>query len=242
MTHQPICGAIMTSGNHAIMASGPFKLLYRPGTCDEVVLSDAYQQRRFFATGYVPQNNHIILDIGAHIGAFALAAAVKVPDGRVYAIEAAEDNFRYLRTNVELNAAHNISPYHLALTNYQGEAKLYAATENWAYTLADTNTDTDTWRSVRADTLTHFLADNHIERVDYLKCNVEGAEYDIFLATPTDVLQRLKFILIEYHPAERYAVDDLVHHFRQSGFATRIRGEMNGGRKGWLESVQETHR
>jgi FkbM family methyltransferase len=57
-------------------------------------------------------------------------AASKVPHGTVYAIEACEDTFNFLRINTALNGIRNLSTYHLALSDSQGACTLhYGGTE-----------------------------------------------------------------------------------------------------------------
>lgn len=51
-----------------------------------------------------------VLDIGANIGYFSLAAAERVgAEGRVYAFEPGRDNFKVLKRNIEINNFENIT-------------------------------------------------------------------------------------------------------------------------------------
>ena len=38
-----------------------------------------------------------------------------------------------------------------------------------------------------------------IEKCDLLKCDIEGAEYEVFLNTPPEVLRQIKQMVMEWH-------------------------------------------
>ena len=193
------------------------KFFYRSGTCDEEIFTEAYRASKFFAPEYAPREDHTILDIGAHIGIFSLLAAEKLTQGRVFSIEANEENYSYLTKNVELNAFQNVSTYLLALTNYRGTGRLHLSDASWGHSLDETSAPND-WQSIKTDTLTNFMTDNHLNRVNYMKVNVEGAEYDILLSTPGEILRRIELMNIEFHPSKYHDDRELTQYLEQCGF------------------------
>jgi FkbM family methyltransferase len=65
------------------------------------------------------------LDAGANVGQLALAASKRVGvEGEVIAIEAHPETYEYLRGNVELNHATNVTALHCALGAESGEVAL----------------------------------------------------------------------------------------------------------------------
>ena len=42
-----------------------------------------------------------------------------------------------------------------------------------------------------------------IEKIDFLKCDIEGGEYDLFRSTPQEILDKIDRIAIETHHEER---------------------------------------
>lgn len=91
-------------------------MAYRLRSVDTAVLHHSFDNDIFFRA--VPDlevgDTAVILDVGAHIGTFALLASERAPRGRVYALEASRETFDLLRTNIELNRRHNIIADHLA--------------------------------------------------------------------------------------------------------------------------------
>lgn len=217
-----------------LVENGRFKILYRKETIDEIVLNSSFDHDIFFSgvPEYKPGHEHIIIDIGAHIGTFALLASSKVPNGRVFAIEASEDSFNLLRLNVALNNAYNIFVHHLAISGKTGTCKLYYNAENWGHTIVKPLSEQV--EEVNCCTLSHFLNDNGISKCHFLKLNCEGAEFPIILNSSHDVLQRIDTILVLYHCDfwTENSEEDLISHLKSSGFQTEIRNR--SGNRGWI--------
>jgi len=212
-----------------------FEIAYRKGTADCQVLSDAFERDIPFSgvPEYQPADNHVIIDIGAHIGAFALLSSSKVKHGRIHAIEACEESFNYLRINAALNQSANITLHHLAITDREGTCSLYHSSSNWGHSTVQRRYS-DSSERVRACTLSHFMENNQIDKCDFMKLNCEGAEFPILLSTPGDLLKRLETILVMYH-CDLWAGNtevDLLDHLQRSGFKCVIRNRRD--KRGWI--------
>lgn len=211
-----------------------FKVAYRKGTADEEVIAYSFNHDIFFSgvPEYQIADEHIIIDVGAHIGTFSLLASSKVRRGRVYAIEACEDSFNLLQINVALNNAANISVYHLAITDRKGTCRLYYYRDNWGHSIVSQLSKY--YETVTSCTLTDFLERNEIDKCHFMKLNCEGAEFPILLSTPRSVLQRFNIILVLYH-CDLWSSNtetDLLSHFQSSGFKTVVRNQRE--RRGWI--------
>jgi len=81
----------------------------------------------------------------------------------------------------------------------------------------DKGTDTEPVKTV---SLESFLDQQRINRVDYLKMDCEGAEWDIILQSPQHVLARIMHIELEYHAIDGHPRPDaLLDRLRASGFS-----------------------
>ncbi len=85
------------------------------------------------------------------------------------------------------------------------------------------------------------MNDNKILSCDLIKCNCEGAEFPIFLSAPTEVLQRIKLLVILYHNylAEGHSEMELAKHFKKAGFHVRIR--FRGEYRGWIVAENKAY-
>ena len=64
------------------------------------------------------------------------------------------------------------------------------------------------------------MESNHLERIDLLKMDCEGAEYEILYSTPPSHLERIAAIRMEYHNLDSHErnVEGLKRFFTGSGF------------------------
>jgi len=185
------------------------QFMIRPQASDrssitEAMILDVY--------GQVPEDA-VVVDIGANIGAFSLLASRRAKV--VYAVEPVRSKFEMLRHNVVLNQLNNVIIYPLALANCNGTVEIRdSGVMSSMYFDA-----TDEIEHVPAVTLETFFDDNDIERVDYLKMDCEGAEWDILLSTPPEILARIRHLELEFH---RFRKDKhpqmLCNHLKSAGF------------------------
>ena len=211
-----------------------FEIAYRKNTADEGVLAESFSHDGFFSAvrEYHPAEDHVILDVGAHIGAFALLAASKVPKGQVYAIEACQDTYNFLRLNVALNQVTNISIHRLALMDRRATVTLHHDSGNWGHSTVKRLSRHS--EQVPARSLADFMAESHIAQCDLAKLNCEGAEFPILLNAPPDVLRRFSTLLVLYHCDlwTHHSEGDLCKHLENSGFTTEIRNRTRY--RGWI--------
>jgi FkbM family methyltransferase len=218
----------------AIGSFGGFDIAYRKNTADETVIRHSFNNDSFFSLvpEYHPEEGHVIIDIGAHIGTFSLLASSKVGQGKVYAIEACEDSFNLLRINVALNQCANISIYHLAMADKEGTCTLYHDTGNWGHSIVKNFLRFS--ENVKSCTLTAFFESNRITECNFMKLNCEGSEFPILLSTPSNVLQRIGIILVLYHCDlwSNNTEADLILQLESSGFNCVIQNQSE--KRGWI--------
>jgi len=221
-----------------------YRIAYRKGSVDEEVLAHSFSNEQFLRAvpEYEPQADDTIIDVGAHIGTFALLAARMVPNGRVFAVEAAEETFDLLRINVALNEAHNVVAERLLLSNTEGEATLYLDVMggNWGHS-ATRKVSRRTER-VRASSLARFLEERQIEYCDFMKLNCEGSEFPILLSAKPGDLARIGILLVLYHCdlVNGYTEVDLMKHLEGAGFDVDLRRRKKS--RGWLVAINRNRR
>lgn len=133
----------------------------------------------FWFFDYRPQLNDVIVDVGAGRGEDVLAFSREVgPTGKVLAIEAHPRSYDLLRRFCDLNRLRNVIPVHAAIMDTAGTVTI---------------DDGDMWQAnsvhsagagipVGARTLDDVCSEQRIDRIDFLKINVEGAESNVLRA------------------------------------------------------------
>lgn len=141
------------------------------------------------------ENDSIIVDIGANIGAFSLYCAF-FNGCTVYSFEPDKRNFELMLENIRINGLEErIYPFDKAVSDISGIKKLYKSI-SMSHSL---NVVSDTYVDVESITLRDILITNDIKKVDYLKLDCEGGEYDILYNTDSETFAKVKNILLEYH-------------------------------------------
>lgn len=122
-------------------------------------------------------NNHIVIDVGAHVGVFTLKASKEVGEkGLVVPIEPNPSTFNLLKANLDLNQTQNIVPIQLALSNVTGNAKLFQSEHPREDSLVNVKSKNVL---VNLDRMDNVISKMSLKRVDFIKIDVEGAELQV---------------------------------------------------------------
>lgn len=190
------------------------------------------EARAIFGYGYVPQPGDIVFDVGAGVGDSTLYFSRLVGHrGRVVAIEAHPDTFRWLIRLCELNGLANALPLQCAASDSVGEVSI-SDEESLTNAVVDRRAARNGIR-VPARTIDDVAGELGIERVDLLKMNIEGAEREAVVGMEK-TLAKTRFVCVSCHDflAERGGPDELrtkefvTAFLREHGFAvvSRNRG------------------
>ena len=120
----------------------------------------------------------VFVDIGAHVGKYSIPASRNA--ARVIAIEAYPDNYHRLVRNVGLNNAENIDAVNKAAWHREETLKFYVGDFSGHGSLKEGLPDrryTGTIQ-VQAEATDTMLRSLNVPRVDWVKIDVEGAEYE----------------------------------------------------------------
>lgn len=154
----------------------------------------------------VIEPDDIVLDIGAHIGYFAVYAAKKAVNGHVYAFEPLPHAAMFAETNIEVNDCKNVTFSMHAIDVANGKRVMGIErpdTPDMAF-FGKHNIGMRNLRySIEIDTLTieSLMLDKGIESFDFLKMNIEGAEGVLFKHwEETRFLEKVRKLSFAYHP------------------------------------------
>lgn len=188
----------------------------RAGTSDLTVLNEAAILNPYLGSGHIElSQDSIVVDVGANMGDFAIWAASLCPLGRVYAVEPMRESISALETNKALNSLQNIEIIQAALGDHEGEITLsIAGAESSAHFHPDAGTNTQT---ARLTTLPQLMRDYGLEKIDLLKMDCEGSEWDI-LPAAREVLPRIRQICMEFHLERGWTAEKLAEWLRSNGY------------------------
>jgi FkbM family methyltransferase len=142
----------------------------------------------------------VFVDVGAHIGVYALLAARRVgPTGRVIAIEADPRNHERLAGNVRRNPALAVETVCVAVSDDDGSARLVLNTTGNRSGNSMLGGGGEAIE-VLCRPLADVLSGLGVDRVDGMKLDIEGMEYRVLRRYLADVpaLRRPRIIALEH--------------------------------------------
>lgn len=181
----------------------------------EIFLNDVYAINELVKK--LPANP-IIVDIGANVGFFNIILLSKIKQATVYAYEPIPANVQYFKNvisnNSSLNKNSNISIYQAAVTGLPKENLtlfMEATDDNQVVASVFENFNEHNTRKITVPcvTLTQIIEQNNLSKIDLLKIDCEGSEYDIIYNTSPALLLKAKHIALEAHD-----VDDKQNNFK----------------------------
>ena len=139
--------------------------------------------------------NTVIYDIGANVGFYSLLGAhLAGPSGRVFAFEPLERNVQFIRRHADLNRFNNIQVFEAAVSDHSGEAYFDLGASIATGRLSETGTV-----KVSQVCLDDLLAVGKITPPDYIKVDVEGAEYRLFVGARNLIENHRPVIFLDTH-------------------------------------------
>jgi FkbM family methyltransferase len=144
------------------------------------------------------KKNDIVIDAGAWAGDFSAYAASK--GATVYAFEPAAETFRALQKTAELNTVSKIYPIQKGLGNSECETPIYLDNRDGGGNTIRSQNHRIPSEIIKITTLDTFVKENNIQRIDFIKADIEGAERDM-LQGATEVLKKFapKLAICTYH-------------------------------------------
>jgi FkbM family methyltransferase len=120
----------------------------------------------------------VFIDAGANTGIYTILAAKLVGDGgQVLSFEPGEQSYKNLARNVNLNNLSNVKMFKSALSDTEGTARFYHIDNAPnSYSLGSDGSENTSYEEVDITTIDRVLSSEGIERVDFIKMDVEGAE------------------------------------------------------------------
>jgi FkbM family methyltransferase len=166
--------------------------------------------------------DRIILDLGANIGIFTLYAARQAPEARIFSLEPFPATFSRLLATVRDHKLENrVTCLNQALTGLPGMRVMRDELIPSQRRSLAPSVSAASGLQVLGKTLQETIEGNNLTRIDLLKVDIEGSEYETLLAAPAAVLTRISRIALEYHgDSAPYTKDQLFEHLQRSGFAS----------------------
>ena len=143
-------------------------------------------------------NGDVVIDCGANIGLFSAIAASK-GCSKCYAFEPVPKAMKYLKKVIDIYSD-SIVCCDYALSDFVGKTSMYIGDENNLLDSSITNKSLGGDIEVNVTTIDDFVKNQNINKVDFIKADIEGAErYMLMGATETLKKYEPKLAICTYH-------------------------------------------
>jgi len=192
-----------------------------PGTDDTGVLE---QLKRVYAILSDTDNSLISVDVGSYIGVISLAMSHFGPTKHfIYSFEADELNYLKLKENVCHSKSSSITIHKTAVANYAGLSDFTRYKEpghnHLGLEISTSNVLTGVYK-VPVTTLDLFTNQIGVDKIDVLKIDVEGFDFDVLKGAKQLLKEkRIKVIVVET-PGTPKLRDDMNEFLVRNGFVT----------------------
>jgi len=178
----------------------------------------------------------LIVDVGAGVGDFTLAAARRFAQSEVHAFEPNPRAFELLEGNLRRNGSANVRIAKIAV-GVEESYEMHGLSAGPLATAADVVPPADDTAVVVAKRLDDLLPEQPIA---LLKIDCEGLELDVLQSAP-HVLAHTRSVVVEYHRHLAAESDRLVAELlSQQGFETRASRDPYDEAIGYVEAARVT--
>ncbi|NNM85723.1 MAG: FkbM family methyltransferase [Phycisphaerales bacterium] len=197
-------------------ASAPFVCRYE--STDFPTLREIFIDREYDAAlEHIPADCKLILDLGANAGYSVRLWLERFVECRVIAAEPDCQNAAILRCNMQLaNASERVKLREVCVVGAARSVQLDRSGGDWGVRIAPAN---DGQLAVPGITVADLLAENGNPQVDLAKCDIEGAEAEVF-SDCSAWIHRLRYLIIEVHPP--YSGARLLADLTKAGVKPRV--------------------
>ena len=192
-----------------------FSFYIRAKQSDFVVLTSMFVKQEYFKY-FTIEKGDTVLDLGANIGGFSVIASVYKPE-KIICVEADPETFNVLKKNLELNNV-KAELINKAVWSEDNVWIPFRIMRNHSNSSTILERKGENYFVIEVPTISLKRLVKDYGPIDFLKCDIEGAEFEVFLNTPKKYLKKIDKIVLEYHNwSEKYSHRDLIELFEKLG-------------------------
>lgn len=131
---------------------------------------------------WISKRNGIFFDIGANLGWYTLNICKQYGNITAYAFEPAKNTFQAMQRNLGLNGINNCLPCNLGFSAEKSKAIFYFNSEESGASSLRNLRGNDKTYEMQCDfvKMDDYIKENNVSGVDFIKCDVEGAELLVY--------------------------------------------------------------
>lgn len=164
---------------------------------DLSMMGEVFYDHQYDPIFFEIKRDDVIFDIGAHVWYFSIYAAYRAK--QVHSFEPFYKNFIQLQENIKINDLKNVVSNNIALGDSQGEVEFYEHQSHTGCHSLYKRGGIYNHITVKKETLGQYMKEHNITKVNLLKLDCEGAEYEIINSLPEECFVKIDKICMEIH-------------------------------------------
>lgn len=188
--------------------------------------SEFYEPEMALIPGIL-HNPQVIIDIGANYGPYSFFLSKIYPNSKIFAFEPATRSYNIFKRIIKRFNLTNVIPIKKGLGVKEEKKEIVMPLQ---YTILAYISDKkipkkkeDQTEQIEIATLDNFVKRNKIKKIDFIKCDVEGFELNVFKGAK-NVLKKhrpIVFVEIEERHTKKYQVkpQEVMEFFKKFGYS-----------------------
>ena len=142
----------------------------------------------------------VIIDIGACWGEYSLLLAKEFPKSQIFSIEGSPINFKSFQKNISINSKISkiIFPFNMIISDIDGKGTI-TNNLNTMNVANHVNKSEEGVVKVKSKKLKTFISDNGLEKIDFMKIDIEGSELKLLNCIQSNNFKVIQIELINYN-------------------------------------------
>ncbi len=214
-----------------------FSVRLRNVPMDRHIFHRIFGRDEYRLEGTAPGAWGTVIDVGAHIGLFAVRVAPLAR--RVLCYEPVPENFEVLRRNLAHPRFGHLMAAAKAVAGRPGTVSIHRSDNPAAHSMYPAEPSRSEPIRVEAVRIEDIFEEHRVDRCDLLKLDCEGAEYEILESIPPPLWGRIERVRMEYHAREGWSGEKLAALLTGQGYACDVlpsrkpgKGHLFAARKG----------
>ena len=147
---------------------------------------------------YSLNKNSIVFDIGGFKGDFASDLFARMPCD-LYVFEPVKQNYLIIKKRFKLNNMIKVFPFGLSNKTELTDMEVNGESSS-TFTSGIDEAATNTIEKVKLVDIVEFINESNISKIDLMKINIEGGEYDLLQRLlDKDKVRNIKYLQIQFH-------------------------------------------
>lgn len=172
-----------------------------------------------------------IIDVGANVGYFSLFMLSQNAKSKVLAFEPIPKNFELLNQYKLENPGFDFQIFNMAVTKPSQKSITLNFDESDDFTTSASIFNSQEQKNqleVESISLENIFKDNDLDKVDLVKLDCEGSEYDILYNTSDKILEKISMFAIETHQgnSEFENTNALSKYLCEQNFNINVQGDI----------------